>query len=275
MNPHEPTRADLSDFHGPGVSLADQTLERVSGRGKRGSMSDDLRDEFARALMESWRSRPSHPVAFKYTFAAMADAAWEKVAPELDRLRAEVKRWEQDYPCDGGCVEYPEECCSRHGRKPDDIWRIVNDVGAERDDALAECAVLRESLADESAARRVAADCADRFRDVLSEVLGLGENPGDDELVRQIRDAHGKYGPEPRRWRDLMTGAEAVRDQIIAERREALASVPEPSEPAADGGVGGQQTCGAWGGCPLPTGHNMGQADIPENHGQQTAGERP
>jgi hypothetical protein len=26
------------------------------------------------------------------------------------------------------------------------------------------------------------------------------------------------------------------------------------------------QTCGAWGGCPLPRGHNMGRADIPENH---------
>jgi hypothetical protein len=24
--------------------------------------------------------------------------------------------------------------------------------------------------------------------------------------------------------------------------------------------------CGEWGGCPLPRGHNMGQADIPENH---------
>lgn len=25
-------------------------------------------------------------------------------------------------------------------------------------------------------------------------------------------------------------------------------------------------TCGAWGGCPLPRGHNVGRADIPENH---------
>ena len=24
--------------------------------------------------------------------------------------------------------------------------------------------------------------------------------------------------------------------------------------------------CGAWGGCRLPKGHNMGKADIPENH---------
>lgn len=26
--------------------------------------------------------------------------------------------------------------------------------------------------------------------------------------------------------------------------------------------------CGAWGGCPLPAGHNVGQADIPENHAE-------
>lgn len=26
------------------------------------------------------------------------------------------------------------------------------------------------------------------------------------------------------------------------------------------------ERCGAWGGCPLPAGHNMGNADIPENH---------
>lgn len=26
------------------------------------------------------------------------------------------------------------------------------------------------------------------------------------------------------------------------------------------------EVCGAWGGCPLPRGHNRGQADIPENH---------
>ena len=26
------------------------------------------------------------------------------------------------------------------------------------------------------------------------------------------------------------------------------------------------ETCGAWGGCPLPKGHNMGNADVPSNH---------
>jgi hypothetical protein len=27
-----------------------------------------------------------------------------------------------------------------------------------------------------------------------------------------------------------------------------------------------QERCGAWGGCSLPKGHNMGVADVPENH---------
>ena len=26
------------------------------------------------------------------------------------------------------------------------------------------------------------------------------------------------------------------------------------------------ERCGAWGGCPAPRGHNMGQVDVPENH---------
>ncbi|GAA4176503.1 hypothetical protein [Gryllotalpicola koreensis] len=70
--------------------------------------------------------------------------------------------------------------------------------------------LLVTALEDEKAAHRIAADAADRFRDVISEVLGLHENPGDDELVRQIRDLHGRTGPEPTRWRDFITGAKAA-----------------------------------------------------------------
>lgn len=66
----------------------------------------------------------------------------------------------------------------------------------------------REALEDERKARQTAGECADRFRDVLCEVLGFDdENPGDDELVRRIRGLHGKTGPEPRRWRNFLTGA--------------------------------------------------------------------
>ncbi|MEU9515893.1 hypothetical protein [Micromonospora sp. NPDC048169] len=69
--------------------------------------------------------------------------------------------------------------------------------------------LLRAALDDEKAGRRVAGEAADRFRDVVTEILGLDDNPGDDELISQLRALHGKTGPEPRRWRDFITGAVA------------------------------------------------------------------
>ena len=86
---------------------------------------------------------------------------------------------------------------------------------------------VAEELADTKAAHRIAAEAVDRFRDLVEECLGLDENPGDDELVRQLRAHFGKTGPESRRWRDFMVGAEAMRDQIEAEHaaREAVARI--------------------------------------------------
>ena len=90
-----------------------------------------------------------------------------------------------------------------------------------------------EALADERAAKKVAADAADRFRDVLSECLGHEEeNPGDDALVAEVREHFGKSGPEPTRWRDFCAGALAQLDQIAADRA-LLASEP------VDGNEGG------------------------------------
>ncbi|RKN40772.1 hypothetical protein [Streptomyces hoynatensis] len=67
------------------------------------------------------------------------------------------------------------------------------------------------------AAYKTAAGAADRFRDVLCEVLGHPtENPGDNALVAQLRAHHGKAGPEPTAWRDRLVGYEATRDQINA-----------------------------------------------------------
>jgi hypothetical protein len=52
-----------------------------------------------------------------------------------------------------------------------------------------------------------ASESADRFRDVICQALGLGENPGDDELCRLLLDAHGKADePESHRWRDFLDG---------------------------------------------------------------------
>jgi hypothetical protein len=78
---------------------------------------------------------------------------------------------------------------------------------------------LRAQVADERAAKGIAADAADRFRDVLSDALGFAEeNPGDDVLVERLREHFGRTGPEPTRWRDFLVGARAQVDQINAAR---------------------------------------------------------
>lgn len=81
---------------------------------------------------------------------------------------------------------------------------------AERD-----CLLL--ALEDQRQAKQVAAEAADRFRDVVAEALGYtAENPGDDVLVHDLRRHFGKTGPEPTRWRDFLVSAHAVLDQINA-----------------------------------------------------------
>lgn len=76
----------------------------------------------------------------------------ERWTAEIDRSNiAEARRddWEGKYwdlraesrilPCDAGCVNYPEEDCSRHGREPSVLWRIIDEIRSERDQ-------LREAL---------------------------------------------------------------------------------------------------------------------------------
>ena len=76
---------------------------------------------------------------------------------------------------------------------------------------------LRAELDNQVGARKVAADAADRFRDVLAECLDHpDENPGDDVLVAEVRAHFGKTGAEPTRWRDFLTGSLARLDQIAA-----------------------------------------------------------
>lgn len=88
------------------------------------------------------------------------------------------------------------------------IVRAINALPALLD-AAEKVAALRAAVIDERGARRMVADSADRFRDVITEVLDLPENPGDDALVERLRAVHGKTGPERHTWRDFMTGAVA------------------------------------------------------------------
>lgn len=106
--------------------------------------------------------------------------------------------------------------------------QLAPDVRAAVDAALVyertrtadEIAALRYELDDQRAAKQTAGGYLDRFRDVLSEALGHpDENPGDDVLVAELREHFGKTGPEPTRWRDFITGATAIKDQINAERK--------------------------------------------------------
>ncbi len=46
------------------------------------------------------------------------------------------------YPCDRSCnwADGPAEDCSKHGRPPAEVWKIVGDVSSQRDAALARIA---------------------------------------------------------------------------------------------------------------------------------------
>lgn len=67
--------------------------------------------------------------------------------------------------------------------------------------------LLHRRLEDVTEAHRIASEAADRFRDVVTECLGLDQNPGDDLLVEFLRARCGKTGPEPTRWRDFCSDA--------------------------------------------------------------------
>jgi hypothetical protein len=116
-------------------------------------------------------------------------------------------------------------------------WHLIallEKIEAERDALKAAIERTNAELDDERAAKKIAADAADRFRDVLSEALGRpDENPGDDVLVAELRQHFGLNGPEPTRWREFVTGAKAVVDQINAEHR-AASNAPQTPTSSAD-----------------------------------------
>jgi hypothetical protein len=101
----------------------------------------------------------------------------ERMQKDIERLTTE-REWSEDrFPCDGGCVDAPEEACSRHGRNPADLWRIIGQVTAERD-ALAAQVARVEKLAgqwERLAATAINPDsrewllaCAETLRECLS-----------------------------------------------------------------------------------------------------------
>lgn len=86
----------------------------------------------------------------------------------------------------------------------------------EREKAAQAESALRLDLDDRIKAHQMCSASLDRFRDVVCEVAGYAMNPGDDIALARLREMHGLAGPEPTRWRDFMTWADAQRDQINA-----------------------------------------------------------
>ena len=73
------------------------------------------------------------------------DAAGLKARAE--KAETEVKRWEDKYPCDGGCSygDGPQEECTRHGRDQQDLWRIIGENVEGRLKAQAALERVREA----------------------------------------------------------------------------------------------------------------------------------
>ena len=85
--------------------------------------------------------------------ARRAEAEVARLTAERDALQKreeylvnEVEWWKERFPCDGPCSDAPEEACSRHGRSPADLWRIIGEVTAERDALTAQVARVEEVL---------------------------------------------------------------------------------------------------------------------------------
>ena len=99
----------------------------------------------ARAEQVHWTSTSTEQAMTRMASSA-ADVPW--LLAEVARLTAEREWFNDRFPCDGVCVDAPEEACSRHGRNPADLWRIIGEVAAERN-ALAAQVARVEALAEE------------------------------------------------------------------------------------------------------------------------------
>ncbi len=114
--------------------------------------------------------------------AALARA--EAAEAEAVRLRREVARHEADFPCDQGCTAlgYPDEVCSRHGRKPADLWERGDVIAKQRDAATARAEAAEARLAwlrTPEAVEAVAATLLDEPGLAFVKYPGVTVYPGD------------------------------------------------------------------------------------------------
>ena len=102
--------------------------------------ADRLAKIKARAEQVHWTSTSIEQAMARMASSA-ADVPW--LVSEVERLTTEREWFKDRFPCDGVCVDAPEEACSRHGRSPADLWRIIGEVAAERN-ALAGAVMTRD-----------------------------------------------------------------------------------------------------------------------------------
>lgn len=77
---------------------------------------------------------------------------------------AEVRRTSRILPCDGLCSDYAEEDCSLHGREPSELWEAIIAKNKRAEEAEAENARLRDTLARVETARARHPQC-DRHKE--------------------------------------------------------------------------------------------------------------
>lgn len=191
-------------------------LPEVSPAQPDAPLSDEEREALAVAISHGGSPTPSDWARADRVLAFLAARAAQPVrAPITDPT-----------PC-GECGHVHADRCSVCGHLPNAVVTTSSEHVPAPEVSRGVAEKLRAERDDARGGYRVAAEALDRFRDVVADCLGHSdENPGDDALIALLREHFGKTGPEPRRWRDFVTGARAVVDQINADRlvRDALGS---------------------------------------------------
>ncbi len=229
--------------------------------------------EYRREVAPNTRHAGREAVAFKAGFDAGAGWQAERDAERIAELEAEVERLRMLVPpCDGGCSygDGPQEDCSAHGRRPAELWEIIQQEAAKSRDAQYRAEAAEAKL---DAVRMQAGRDAERIAEMEAEAERLRAAH---DLVRETvltqADAAGAVkafakmlaaGDDIKRLEATLTAAttamveaENRTEQADAER-DALAAVIERVRalhkfiPAGIGGISlAACSCGVTAPCP-------------------------
>ena len=224
MNDREPQPSDGPDFHAEHAAWAARQSGQVDfddGAVLR-SIAASIRPAFPNAAdLLLGIERMHWPREAHRLHADNTD-----LRRELVRLRAEVVGWEERFPCDGLCRDYAEEDCSRHGRKPAELWAFLGEVQAERDAERA-----RRAKVEALAAHLVSEHLGGR----LDSGCSLTADSGSGRCTRRAVAVKWEHGFADEVCETHAEKARARGALVVSPRRHdgtasALASVPEPSD---------------------------------------------